>query len=251
MRINEYVKRWYDEDYDVRQEDFYMTNAYWVVKRHWMKGGIINGVFAFLMMVPGFLIGGSVGRVGGIIGGILGSLTALAIVTISFFFYAIREYDENDWATSKITYLFVLIFLLLTKGKVSVVTQWIVSIMGTVLYVYLTFVKPIQILKLKKEMKRKIKEMEEQEEAANKQSYAQWEKAYKAYRYGLPEYDIPDGDPMMAEARAMFEGYINSKDMLKTRYRQLAKKAHPDNGGDEKMFSCIIEVYEELCKRFE
>jgi DnaJ-class molecular chaperone len=39
---------------------------------------------------------------------------------------------------------------------------------------------------------------------------------------------------------------METKDMLKNRYRQLAKQYHPDNGGDEHMFQCVSEVYDEL-----
>lgn len=244
MRVNEYVKRWYDEDYDIRQEEFYMQNAYWVAARHWMSGGIKNGIFALVVAFWTFVLYGNGHPTLG--PAILGAFFGFAATSVSFFVYAIREYDANDWQASKIAYILTFLFLVFTKGKVHVAIQWIFSIAGTILYIYLSFVKPIQLFKVSREMKKKMAQMEEADEEADKSSYAQWEEEYKSYRYGLPQYDIPTDDPMMVEARKMFEGYTDSKEMLKTRYRQLAKKAHPDNGGDEHMFACIIDVYEEL-----
>ena len=249
MKNNEYVKKWYDESYDVRYEDFYMDNAYWVAGRQWIGGGIKNGIFAIVVAFCTFILYGNGHPT--FAPAILGAFFGFAITSISFFIYAIREYDANDWQTSKIAYIFTFLFLIFTKGKVHVAIQWIFSIAGTGLYIYLSFVKPIQMFKVKREMKKKMKQMEEEEEAADKASYAKWEESYKAFRYGLPEFDIPTDDPMMIEARKLFEGYTDNKEMLKTRYRQLAKKAHPDNGGDEHMFACIIDVYEELKNKVE
>jgi hypothetical protein len=245
MKINEYVKKWYDEDYDIRQEEFYVKNASWVAEREWSSGGIKHGIFAGIVAIT--LLAESANNLPS---AILNSMLALAILTVCFCFYAMREYDESDWAGSKATYVLVLIFLLITKGKVGLPVQWIFAILGTMLYFYTTFYRPIKMRKIKKEMEQKIKEMEEEEERANKDSYSKWEEEYKAFRYGLPESDIPDGDPKLEEARNLFKGYDSTKDMLKTRYRHLAKQYHPDNGGDEYMFQCIIEVYEELCQQF-
>ena len=99
-------------------------------------------------------------------------------------------------------------------------------------------------------MKKRIIQEEDEEEQAAKESYAHWETGYKAFRYGLPEPEqkASNADPAMIEARRLFEGYQNDKQMLKTRYRQLAKQYHPDKGGDTKLFQCIIDVYEEINK---
>ena len=240
MTINKYVKQWYDENYDIRKEAFYVENARWVAVRGWYNGGIIHGVVAALVAVM-YIFSHPISWAAG-----FEALLLLSALTVAFLFYAINNYDANDKTTSLVIYVLTLLFLVLTKPHVSIVGQWIFIIGGLALYIYLTIIKPISLWKIKESLKHKMEEMEKEEEEADKKTYSQWESEYKSYRYGLPEYDIPTDDPALIEARKMFEGYTDSKEMLKNRYRQLAKQMHPDNGGDERMFQCISEVYEEL-----
>ena len=99
-------------------------------------------------------------------------------------------------------------------------------------------------------MKEKVEKMEAEEEEAAKAQYSQWKRGYDSYRYGLPECETVNSDPMMDEARKLFEGFMTDKQVLKSRYRQLAKQHHPDRGGDERLMQCIIAVYEELNNSF-
>ena len=100
-------------------------------------------------------------------------------------------------------------------------------------------------------MEERIAEEEAEEEKEEQEAYKEWERGYKEYRYGLPEYDVPKDDPMLVEARKLFEGYTETLQMVKTRYRQLAKMYHPDKGGDTNFFQCVIEAYEELTQKFK
>ena len=49
MTINEYIKRWCEEDYDVKYEDFYVENAKWTIEKEWYYGGIGNGILSILI----------------------------------------------------------------------------------------------------------------------------------------------------------------------------------------------------------
>lgn len=246
MTINEYVKKWCDEDYDIRQEDFFVENAYYVAKREWAISGIKHGVFALFVALFTMWVHFASPE------SILSGFVNMGILTVCFWFYGIRNYDANCVTTGLGFYIMMAILLFITKGKVSTLTQILFAILSCAAWGYLTIFQPIQFFKIAKKMKQKMDEVEREEEEASKQGYAGWEAEYKSYRYGLPEPEVPpsDEDPMMTEARKMFEGYTENKQMLKTRYRQLAKKYHPDLGGDEKMCRCVIAVYEELNKGF-
>lgn len=243
MLINEYVKRWYDESYDIREEEFYMDNAKYVIARSWQSGAIKHGILAAIIAV--ICLVASHENIE-----IVRALYVLASLTFAFFLFGVRQYDANDYITSRAMYVMILILMLWTKNKLPDIVQLMIGVAGVVLFVYLTIVKPIKAMAFKQKVKAKIKEEEEKEEQKNADSFDGWYREYKAYREGLPNFDIPEEDPMMQKARDLFKGYTDNAKMLKTRYRQLAKSEHPDNGGDEKMFSCIVDVYEELNMAF-
>ena len=244
MTVNGYVKNWCEEEYDVRSEDFYVENAYYTAEREWAISGFKHGLFALVIGIATILLSGN-----GFFENIVSGLTNIGILTICYWFYAIRNYDANSVETSVGFYIMALILLLLTKSRTGIILQLLLAIPMTALYAYLTFVRPLKFVKTAKRMKKLIEEVEEEEERRANQSYAKWEGGYKAYRYGLPESEQPiDGDPNMIKARELFNGYGNDKQTLKARYRQLAKQYHPDKGGDTALFQCIVAVYEEIGK---
>lgn len=244
MTVNEYVKKWCDEDYDVRKEEFYVENAYYVAKREWSISGFKHGIFAIIVSVIfSFFTSTTTTDI------FLNSLLYLGILTVCFWFYGIRNYDANSVETSVAIYVLMLILLLFTKNKVPEFLLYIFTVVSFVLFVYLSIYKPIRFIGIKKKMKQRILEEETEEENNSKDSYAKWQHAYKAYRYGLPEGHVESSNPLLDKARSLFEGYTNTKQMLKTRYRALAKEYHPDLGGDAETFRCIIEVYEQLNKQ--
>ena len=184
---------------------------------------------------------------GNIVGGIFEALINIGILSVCFWLYGIRNYDANDLGSSLGIYIMAAILLYVAKGKVSTFTQVVFTIPALVLYVYSTILRPLKFLKIQARMKKRIFEEEMEEEQNAKSSYANWEHAYKAYRYGLPEAEPTSSeDPLMKDARALFDGYDSNKQVLKSRYRQLMKEHHPDRGGNERLCQCIIAVYEEL-----
>lgn len=242
MIIDNYVKRWCYEEYDLKDEDFFIQQAYWTVNRGWNAGAVKHGIIAAIVSSLYACFTTSP---------IYNALVLLSVMTVSFILHGLRKYDAQKWGTGVFVYFTSLIVMLLSRKYISEAIQWIFAIVGLVGYVYLTFVKPIRFRKVTKELKKKIIEMEEREETEDKQFYEQWEADYKAYREGLPMFETSNEDPDMIKARKLFEGFENSKEALKTRYRTLAKKEHPDNGGDEHMFACIVDVYEELSQKFK
>lgn len=242
MTINDYVKRWCDEDYDVRKEDFYVENAYYVAEREWAVSGFKHGLFALVVAAATILTAdGSVAE------SILDAFVNIGIMAVCFFLFGIRDYGANDVGTSLGIYIMTAILLFATKPRVSDLIQIAFAIPAFAVYVYLSFVRPAKFLKMHKKMKQRIIQEEQEEEEADRAAHESWERSYKAYRYGLPEAEAAEkGDPMMKEARALFENYSENKQMLKSRYRQLMKEHHPDRGGNERLCQCIIAVYEEL-----
>lgn len=243
MTVNEYVKKWCEEDYDVRKEDFYVDNAYYVADREWAINGFKHGMFALTIAICTSLFGSpNFGEA------LLRAVVTLGVLTICFWFYGIRNYDANCLGTSLSIYVMLAILLFISKNKVPTTAQIFFAIGAGAFWFYLTFVKPIMFIKVARKMRKRMEEEDEEEEKNTKQSYSKWENGYKAFRYGLPEPEQKPAyaDPVMVEARKLFEGYETNKQVLKTRYRQLAKQHHPDKGGDTKMFQCIIAAYEEI-----
>ena len=244
MTVNVYVKKWCEEDYDIRKEDFYVENAYYVAGREWASSGWKHGVMSLVIAY-------FVGYIGFCCDNprcVLDALVTLGIFTVSYWLYGIRNFNANSPETGLIVYGMTLLFLFITKGKVSVATQILFAIPSCILFVFLAIVNPIKFSKVASHIKERMAQEEQEEARESTKRYSKWESQYKAFRYGLPESEqkVPDNDPNMVEARNLFAGYSNDKQMLKARYRQLAKQYHPDRGGDTKLFQCIIEVYEEL-----
>jgi hypothetical protein len=242
MTINEYVKKWCDEDYDIRKEDFFIKNAYYVAQREWGVGGLKHGIAALIIAgLLSFVINASE-----IISyNILEFFVNLGIFTACFYLYAVKEYDENDTGVSIVSYIMLAVLLFIAKGKVNDTIKVLYSIIMFLMYIYVSVVNPIRLLFIKKAIKEDMLREEGEEYKNAQQNYSSWENEYKAHRYGLPQAEMSRDDPIMIEARKLFDGYKESKQMLKTRYRQLAKQYHPDKGGDTKLFQYIVSVYEE------
>jgi hypothetical protein len=244
MTVNEYVRQWCDEDYDINKEDFYMQNAYYVASRERAIGGFKHGVVVMIISVLMIVFGSrtDIGKT------IINALSTLGALTVCFWFYAAQEYDANSWESSKPHYIMIALFLLWTNIYVNDSIRILFIIASGALFVYLTFINPLLFIISAIKMRDRMKMEENEEDERDRAAYAKWENSYKAFRYGLPEMEVDgtESDPVMAEARAMFEGYTDNLQVLKTRYRQLAKQHHPDRGGDTKMFQCISAIYDEL-----
>lgn len=244
MTINGYAKKWCEEDYDVRREDFFVDNAYYVAKREWVFGGLKHGIFALLIAVATMILSNS-----GFFDNLLMALVLSGIATTCFVFYGIRSYNANSMETALGYYILLAILGLLTIGRVDTWIKIVFAILSFVIWVYFTIVNPILFIKVAKSMKERIIQEEMEDERKDKQSYSKWEHDYKAYRYGLPEAEPVDtSDPVMKHARELFTDFGDTKAALKARYRQLAKQYHPDKGGDTHLFQCIITVYEDIAK---
>lgn len=246
MVINEYVKRWCDEEYDVRHEDFFVENAYYVSEKEWATHGFKHGLIAFViaaLIMISFAAGNFLSTL--VVAG-----NVIAIFTACFYIFAMKEYDAHS-VTGYIFYVMLAAFLVISLFVMPPAVDIIFIIAMFPLWVWSTIVRPIRFLKMKKLMKEKIEQMEREEEAFAQEQYNKWKKSYDSYRYGLPPCEESSyNDPVMAEARKLFDGFTADKQVLKSRYRQLAKQHHPDRGGDEKLMQCIIAVYDELCKSF-
>ena len=240
MIINKHVKDWYMENYDTKEEKFYIENAKWLINNAWITGCKKHGMAcAIIAGIYGFFNAGKETL-------LFDVMLLVSALTIAFFFYAIREYDANDSGCSVIMYVCVLLLLFFTKSRIPEILLWPFGIFGMGLYFYLTFIKQMKLRKEQRDLEYSMQHMDEKEEKADKERYERWEEEYKSYRYGLPHFDIPTNDPRMREAKKLFEGYIDSKETLKNRYRVLVKQYHPDNGGDSQMFQCISEVFEKI-----
>lgn len=243
MIINNYAKKWCEEDYDLKKEDFYVENAYYIASRQWAKGALkccwIPVLVFFFSVIIDLSLKMSIGK------SFLDSLVNSGFFTLAFWFYGIRKYDANDSMSAKGIYPVLLLFLFITKSKIPFAILAVGAIAVFALYIYLTIYNPIVYFKNAKKVKARIIEEENESDASEKESYDHWKEKYKAYRFGIPETNIPESDDEDAKARHLFDGYCNTLQALKTRYRQLLKQYHPDVGGDSDFCQRIIKVYEE------
>ncbi len=244
MTVNMYAKKWCEEEYDVRDEDFFIANAYYVAKREWASAGVKHGIFA---LVIGFILSSAGSQ--NITEFILNTLVNVGILTFSFYLYGARRYDANNLESALFCYLLPCVIMFLTKKKVDSFVLVLFSIFGGVLYVYQTIIFPCKFRKIKNDIKQKMEQREAEEEKSDYQAYEQWASGYKAYRYGIPEHASNTVDPNKEQAEELFKGYTKTKEMLRTRYRQLAKQYHPDMGGTTELFQSIISVYEYYNKK--
>ena len=160
MIINDYVKQWCDEAYEIEREDFFINNAYYVVDKQWAWGGLKHGAIALLVgAVTAVLKTGD-----GLWPGIMSGLINLGILTICFWFYGIRQYDANSWDTSKGLYLLVGAFLFLSKGRMSETIKLLFTIGSTALFLYLSIIKPIKFIPFAIKMRKFFRAEEAKEE---------------------------------------------------------------------------------------
>lgn len=244
MFIDKYIKQWCDEDYNIKDEAFHLKNARYMSKRAWAKGGWKAGIaIVFISIFAGAVSSNVWPDVFPHI------LYSISVLTVAYILYGMREYNANSLVSGLSMMMFTTIFLYATKPKIPPIAEYIFSAIGIPLFLKFCIVDPIRFVRSYFEMKKEYNRMDEEEEKKYSDAYKQWQYEYQSYRQGLPEFDVPKTDPMMDEARALFEDYQNSPRELKTRFRQLAKQMHPDQGGDAKMFQCILDVYNELVKR--
>jgi hypothetical protein len=156
---------------------------------------------------------------------------------------------ENAEEFSHIFYGLIVAAGMLTIGKLATWQIGVFAFISVIAYIYISFVHPIwHLIHFWKFNKRDIDAESgkyDQEEA----QYTQWKNGYTQWRAGLPSADGPKEDPVVAEARKLFEGYTDTPQRLKARYRQLAKQYHPDKlgeGADDSMFKAIRYVFEDL-----
>ena len=251
MVINQYFRTWCDEEYDVAKEDFYESNARYIADREWILSGIKHGVFILIFAFISYIVSGCES----VVQGALSTLVNTGILTVAYWFFGIRTYDANDADSGILVYFLVVVFLFLTKNKVGDLIKIIFAIPANVLYLYLCFYRPIRFIPFARKMRKMIKEEELEEEKRDSEFYNQWKAGYNAFREELPPADEEDvvevkEDPRYNEARAMFDGFCDNKQMLKARFRQLAKEHHPDRGGDTRMFQIILDVYDNLNGNF-
>ena len=244
MDINKYVKMWCDEDYDVRDEQFFFDNAKYVVYNQWDRAIAWHRIIILIISaITCFL------RFDGIVTGLTHGLSMVAVMTVAFWLKSVTEYDENDPDAATKTYVISLIFLWMLKRRLGTIWLSVMAIVGLFLFIKMMIIDKQKYSDFIKQMGKRLDEMAAEEEKREREEFKRWEEDYKSYRYGLPEFETNYSDPMMDQARHMFDGYTEDKQMLKTRYRQLAKQYHPDKGGDTNLFQCIVAVYEELNKQ--
>lgn len=248
MTINGYAKRWCEEDYDIKKEAFHIDNAYYIAKRQWAKATLKHAIVPILAFLINFVMNAANMTP---LGAMINALYGGAVFTFAFWFFGIRKYDANDPWSAKGIYIFLPIFMFLTRSYLPNFITILIGLAGTILYWYLTVYKYIDYRKAAKDVERRIVEEEREDADASQQNYEKWKKQYNAYRFGIPEAIINDDDPLLTQARELFEGYTDSMQALKTRFRQLLKKHHPDAGGDTELCQRIIKVYEEYQKTFE
>lgn len=238
MTINIYAKKWVEEDYDMKNEAFYLENAKWMIERIWITGCIKRGIKILLFAT---IYGAFSSDIATFISNTLFALTPLSIAE---FFYLIRKCEADP--CSGIMYFASLILCFITKPFMVGVLLMPFQLIGMLIFAYIVAIRPIIALKQKKIMKQKMEEMENFEEEQDKKNYSKWEYEYNSYRNCLMEHRDEITESMMKEASELFEGYTSTRTLLKSRYHQLAKEYHPDCGGDEKRFQCISCVYEKL-----
>lgn len=248
MVINSYAKKWCEEDYDIKKENFYVDNAYYIAKRQWAKAALKHAIIPILIFFISFVVNDMNMGTGK---AVLDALFNGGMFTTAFWFFGIRKYDANDPWSAKGIYIMMLLFLFLTKAKLPFFVVAAFGLANIALYIYLTVIRYIDYHKAASDIKKRIIEEEREEADASKQSYEKWKNQYKAYRFGIPESIINDDDPLLTQARELFDGYTDTKQALKTRFRQLLKQHHPDAGGDTEFCQRIIKVYEEYQKTFD
>ena len=243
MNVNVYVEKWCHTEYDPTQEDFYVANARYVVNRGWLRGTFVNIAVSIVASLVFFAITHSVFAIG----------YAAGVFTIAYILYGLNNYWFDNIFRAVLGYVFTLIFLIWTWFKLPVALQIIFSIIGILLFISSSFYL------LKRTFKERAafnKLSDEQEDYFNKkdtEEFYEWKNEFYSHfdwyesetnNNYVNEYDSPP-DPLVQKAKELFEGSLTSYTALKKRYRQLAKKYHPDVGGDEELFKRIVAFYED------
>lgn len=229
MTINRYTEAWCYEKYATDREDFFVDNAYYVLDREW--NNICRKVMLFAPLVY-------------VVFKQLGKQTALglaAVLVFTYFMYGVRKIDANDVEMKRPSLLLagVLIWSLFKLPDIAI--QIFIGI-NIALYVYMVFFKTAHYRKNKKRVEQNIEDEDYKEEEEAKKYYSSWKE--HAHEEPKTEPQVNHTDPLEIEAEKLFYGYTDNKDILKTRYRQLAKTHHPDHGGNEELFKRINNYYE-------
>lgn len=234
MTINRYTEAWCYEKYATDREDFFVDNAYYVVDREW--NDICRKIMFFapvVYMITAFL-------------GVQVALGFASVVVFTYFMYGIRKIDAND-TDMKHPSVMMAVFLGWSLFKMPDLVVQIFIAINIAMYIYMVFFKTAKYRKNKSRVESNIEEEDYKEEEEAKKYYSSWKQHAKEDSYYEQSYSAPHTetvDPLEAEAERLFAGYTDNKDILKTRYRQLAKTHHPDHGGNEELFKRINNYYE-------
>lgn len=229
MTINRYTEAWCYEKYATDREDFFVDNAYYVLDREW--NNICRKVMLFAPLVY-------------IVFKQLGKQTALglaAVLVFTCFMYGVRKIDANDVEMKRPSLLLAGVLIWSLFKLPDIVIQIFIGI-NIALYIYMVFFKTANYRKNKKRVEQNIEDEDYKEEEEAKKYYSSWKE--HAHEEPKAEPQVNHTDPLEIEAEKLFYGYTDNKDILKTRYRQLAKTHHPDHGGNEELFKRINNYYE-------
>lgn len=229
MTINRYTEAWCYEQYTPDREDFFVDNAYYVLDREW--NDICRKVMIFAPLA--YIVMQTLG--------IQIALGFAAVVVFTYFMYGVRKVDAND-TEMKHPSLFLAGFLVWSLFELPGIVINVFIAINIVLYIYMVFFKTAHYKKNRKRVEQNIDEEDYREEEEAKRYYSSWKEHVNDEPIDEPQVNATD--PLELEAERLFNGYTDNKDILKTRYRQLAKTHHPDHGGNEELFKRINNYYE-------
>ena len=229
MTINRYTEAWCYEQYTHDREEFFVDNAYYVLDREW--NDICRKVMIFAPLA--YIVTQTLG--------VQMALGFAAVVVFTYFMYGVRKIDAND-VDMKHPSLILAGFLIWSLFKLPDILIQIFIGVNIALYIYMVFFKTANYKKNRKRVEQNIDEEDYREEEEAKRYYSSWKE--HADEEPTPEPKVDKTDPLEIEAEKLFYGYTDNKDILKTRYRQLAKTHHPDHGGNEELFKRINNLYE-------
>lgn len=262
MTVNKYASDWVTENYDFEEDKFYTNHARYTVYRKWAKGFEYHTITCFVIA---FLLSLLVDQVEDKIA--LFFCTG-AIMGVAFLSYALCAYGAGHTARGTSTYI-VFIFStfhflnsLNNRGLMNAI-----SLAASLVYIAAACYFIFKAWTIKREMKEDVKAKEarddqKEQEAYNNARRADYEATHQsescyeqeyAYQnqYQQQSYEAPkkEVNPKQEEAMKLFEGYDTDAKTLKIRYRELARKYHPDHGGDTELMTFINNAYEELKKK--
>ena len=157
MIINKYVQQWCEDDYDVRKEDFYMDNAYYVVGRQWASNGLMHRLFGMLFFVLSWLWNINCDSTAPIIH----ACAITGILAICFWLHGILEFDANETGISGTVHKMGLVFFWILKQKLPFAGMVVLAMVGMCFYVKFGWIDPIKFNKTtRKKMEERIAEEE-------------------------------------------------------------------------------------------